>query len=259
MAETDIIWWKELRDETGLILLQPTLDYIDITTTRADAMTISVLKISNLDLNRDTAEYMCQDSEYSLPVSLSAQLFVYQPPYIKMVTEPKNPLIEVGKPDNIVIYCATNGRTVEWEKNGVKINGSGLMDLDADGDVDIIVNYNNTLKIINNSVSNAGTYICYMEHTLNGNRLREEQSVDIGAAVVVELDQSVSMEEGETAYIKCEAQGYPVPTVIWYKESNKSVTHELVNGTGDGRVWISTEAKPEMVTSTLIIMTFLTN
>ncbi|XP_006822034.2 uncharacterized protein LOC102804899 [Saccoglossus kowalevskii] len=80
MADMQIVWQKTKAGEDAVVL-QDNLDYITIKTTTEDdnSKTVSVLKISDLEIERDTAAYTCQDSEYSR--SFSAHLKVYQRKY----------------------------------------------------------------------------------------------------------------------------------------------------------------------------------
>ncbi|XP_077994604.1 protein amalgam-like [Glandiceps talaboti] len=246
----DAILWLFVRSSdvtNSEVILSPNSnpEKIMIESNSAEMSTVSVLKLHNLELE-DSGKYICQDTKDMNKFHTVVE--VYTSPKLAMVTNPKDPVITHGA--NITLHCSTAGPPVTWTVNGNVVTETGPLDLDGDEDIDINVRPNNTLLVVNAELSDAGTYQCSLEHEVAGKTVIETQSIQLNAPLIMTLEESVSLEEGENARIPCTVTAYPLPVVSWSREE-----HPLMNGSDDGRIWITEVSEPgsNAIVSTLMI------
>ncbi|XP_077989304.1 neuroplastin-like [Glandiceps talaboti] len=229
------------------------------TTSVAPGDTTSVLNLKIVD-SQDSGSYICQETQGNN--RFTATLIVYTPPQVEL-SNPQDEAtngtygdagngrnIQIKYGVNITLECSSNQRNVTWKRNGESITKTGPLDLDGDEDIDVDIRTNNTLIVVNSELSDAGIYECIAEHQVGGQVFTEKQSIQITAPIKIHLEQSVSLEEGETARIPCSVSGYPPPTITWSRGLKP-----LTNSSDNGRIWISESTEPgsNILVSTLIV------
>lgn len=204
--------------------------------TQEATSTISTLTILNAE-EVDAGEYSCVHKDGGLG-KFDGTLDVFDEKVPVIVGDT---LIKEG--EDITLTCNVDGgtsasSTITWKKDETEILPTA-----DDSNIEI---QNNTLRIVEATNANAGTYACvHAYQDTNGASRESIATVIIGGGM--ELDgspKSVKYTEGERARFECIAKGSPLPTITWSKENGT---------TADDRIDEENEVKDDMVTSTLFL------
>ncbi|XP_022174083.1 papilin isoform X3 [Myzus persicae] len=131
------------------------------------------------------------------------------------------------------IVIGTPTPTIVWQKNTTLIDGSGgHYKLFADG----------TLQIIGLYKYDSGVYICMASNGI-GEPIRKEVYLTVKVPVRVNISMPTTMiAVGSDLTIPCSVDGYPIPTVTWYKDGQVLRNNERTQATENKLVVVRTNA-----------------
>ena len=114
-----------------------------------------------------------------------------------MVVSPDQMLVDVG--DSLTFNCSAQGgpgNVYEWIPNGEILSNQS----------------ENTLQLINITVSEAGEYVCWVSN--NAGIEIATATLYIRPRIIIQ-PQDASEMDGQTVSFVCEAEGSPIPTIHW--------------------------------------------
>ncbi|XP_060846635.1 papilin isoform X4 [Rhopalosiphum padi] len=154
------------------------------------------------------------------------------PPQI--VTADSN--VEADEGNYATLRCIVIGNptpTIVWQKNTTLIDGSGgHYKLFADG----------TLQIVGLYKYDSGVYICMASNGI-GEPIRREVYLTVKVPVRVNISlPATTIAVGSDLTIPCSVDGYPIPTVTWYKDGQILRNNERTQVTENKLVVIRTNA-----------------
>ncbi|XP_026818119.1 papilin isoform X3 [Rhopalosiphum maidis] len=154
------------------------------------------------------------------------------PPQI--VTADSN--VEADEGNYATLRCVVIGNptpTIVWQKNTTLIDGSGgHYKLFADG----------TLQIVGLYKYDSGVYICMASNGI-GEPIRKEVYLTVKVPVRVNISlPATTIAVGSDLTIPCSVDGYPIPTVTWYKDGQILRNNERTQATENKLVVIRTNA-----------------
>ncbi|XP_060859868.1 papilin isoform X4 [Metopolophium dirhodum] len=131
------------------------------------------------------------------------------------------------------IVIGTPTPTIVWQKNTTLIDGSGgHYKLFADG----------TLQIIGLYKYDSGVYICMASNGI-GEPIRREVYLTVKVPVRVNISlPTTTIAVGSDLTIPCSVDGYPIPTVTWYKDGQILRNNERTQATENKLVVVRTNA-----------------
>ncbi|CAH1253002.1 NPTN [Branchiostoma lanceolatum] len=218
----DIVWVKSAGGS-----VTPIDDSTDSRFTFATTLTAGAAK-SNFSIDDlrvgDTGSYKCYASNDptrgSNPVSeptkwetAQANLNVYAKVAINQTADLN--VTQVGPLELGCQVSAPGGDltvdSVTWTRNGVEMKDDGSTEQP-----------NYFLKINLASGSDGGVYTCTVTFNVqSGGTVTDSRDITVYAfpRITSHFRKSVKYQEGETVTLKCIAEGYPTPTVMWVKDN----------------------------------------
>nr|XP_042903541.1 roundabout homolog 1 isoform X2 [Parasteatoda tepidariorum] len=167
------------------------------------------LVISNVH-PKDSGEYTCQISTIP-PLELSHTLDVLYPPTVK--PHPKDGFINVKEGETVSLSCAASGNPkpiIRWKHAGVHYDSSD----------------DTNFRINSAQKSDSGEYECIADNGV-GDPASAVITVEVVSAPKVYPNPRsglLTVKEGETISISCEATGDPVPVITWKRPGGEKAT-----------------------------------
>ncbi|KAL9989079.1 hypothetical protein ACROYT_G003587 [Oculina patagonica] len=176
----------------------------------------SVVEIAELSL-KHTGVYLCLAENVAGNATATATLSVMAPPKI---FEPKSP-VNVLSGSWTELPCNVTGNpkpTVSWFLHDVPIDVS---------DPKYLILPSGSLRIFGVTPSDSGTYSCMASNPLGVARNPVELSVQVPPEII-KHPQNISIDEGDTIILECEALGFPVPEITWYMNGSSLLANGSV-------------------------------
>ncbi|XP_051505219.1 matrix-remodeling-associated protein 5-like [Myxocyprinus asiaticus] len=186
--------------------------------------TLRILRLTE----KDGGNYLCM---YQRPNGEDMELFqvevLMRPPKIENIGAQNK---RVANGENFLVDCVASGfpdPEVSWSlPDGTMINNALQSDDSGTRNQRYIIFDNGTLLLHQMGKNDEGNYTCYAKNNLG------EDAMKISVQVVPnspQLDQvSMWASFGQSAQMKCDATGVPLPTIIWISPRNEIITGSSV-------------------------------
>eukprot|EP00090_Calanus_glacialis_P006877 TRINITY_DN15378_c0_g1_i1.p1 TRINITY_DN15378_c0_g1~~TRINITY_DN15378_c0_g1_i1.p1 ORF type:complete len:468 (-),score=49.34 TRINITY_DN15378_c0_g1_i1:75-1478(-) len=180
----------------------------------------NTLKISDVN-EKDNGEYTCEveTKDRNNPKSITHKLLVLQRP--KIFTSSSQHNLTVIKGSSVVLNCAASGNPepiIVWTKRNRDLAGLDHR-LSENG---------KKLNLQNISENHAGRYTCTADNGV-GNPVSEDITLKVLYPPEASAERSIVLG-GEDCSIElvCNVEGFPVPTVHWYRGTMKLVPNNNI-------------------------------
>ncbi|XP_051940981.1 basement membrane-specific heparan sulfate proteoglycan core protein-like [Hippocampus zosterae] len=166
-----------------------------------------VLTIANARPNNQ-GEYQCVASSSAGSTVASAQINIKYPPKVRL--SPTGPLrVKIG--DRVSVQCRATGRPrpkMSWRRQGSSLQ---LLSEEIDGV--------NTIQWRIVRPEDAGVYICQAENIVGVTEVKVEVIFGgvPGAPMASVSHKEMTVVEGHTVTMRCQATGSPPPVITWSK------------------------------------------
>ncbi|XP_061888590.1 basement membrane-specific heparan sulfate proteoglycan core protein-like [Entelurus aequoreus] len=153
-------------------------------------------------------QYQCVASSSTGSKHASAQLNVKYPPKVRLT--PTGPVrVKIG--DSVSVQCRATGRPrpkLNWRRQGSSLQ---LVTAEIDGV--------NTIQWHFMRPEDSGVYICQAENTVGVTEIKVEVMVEGGPGVPTASvsHKEMTVVEGHTVTMECQATGSPAPVISWSK------------------------------------------
>ncbi|KAM3623848.1 uncharacterized protein V6R79_016215 [Siganus canaliculatus] len=153
-------------------------------------------------------QYRCMASNSVGSGSATAMLHVKFPPKVRLT--PEGPLrVRIG--DSVSVECRATGRprpSLSWKRQGSTLQ--------------LVTKETNDANIIQWTAmhpEDSGVYICQGENTEGVTEVKVDIVVEggLGAPVASVSQAEMTVEEGQTVTMECQASGSPTPEITWSK------------------------------------------
>lgn len=172
----------------------------------------SVIEIASLSLQH-TGVYLCVAENMAGNDTATATLSVMASPSI----EPISP-VKVTSERWTELKCNVSGNPkpkLTWLRQDVPIGASNPK---------YLVLPSGSLRIFEVKPSDSGTYTCVASNPLGVARQPVELFVQVPPEII-KRPQNISINEGDTIILECEARGFPVPRITWYRNGSTVVAN----------------------------------
>ncbi|XP_061844410.1 basement membrane-specific heparan sulfate proteoglycan core protein-like [Nerophis lumbriciformis] len=193
-AQNSQLQWRRSND-------QPLADNVKIGPSGA-VLTVANARPSN------HGQYQCVASSSTGSKHASAQLNVKYPPKVRLT--PTGPVrVKIG--DSVSVQCRATGRPrpkLNWRRQGSSLQ---LVTAEIDGV--------NTIQWHVMRPEDSGVYICQAENTVGVTEIKVEVMVEGGPGVPTASvrHKEMTVVEGHTVTMECQATGSPAPVISWSK------------------------------------------
>ncbi|CAL4147451.1 unnamed protein product, partial [Meganyctiphanes norvegica] len=184
--------------------------------------------ISNVQRATDEGSYSCTASAtHGLSSTQPVNIKVAVPPRI-LPFSPDNYLIEGSR---LTVTCTvTEGDlplTIAWSKDGQQLSKSATdISVDAWGD------FNSHLTIAHMKSHHAGNYSCTAQNKADFATQTLSIYVNVPPRWVLEPEDASAIS-GTSILMPCQADGFPIPSVVWKKEgASVGSYHDFVSSVG---------------------------
>ncbi|KAK3745618.1 hypothetical protein QZH41_013723 [Actinostola sp. cb2023] len=184
-------------------------------------VTQSTLMIKNSN-GSDTGTYVCKARNILGTFSYKTHILIQV--YVQFTTLPSN--ITVVQGENVQLSCRASGvpaPTITWYRN--------------DG-CPMPLQYNvdkGDLHILNISKEEEWTFVCLATNVLGSKTTEATVTVNVFPEITSFLDHVITINESNTLVLPCNATGYPIPNLRWFKtgdslpEDRHSYDSQLLN------------------------------
>ncbi|KAK3506808.1 hypothetical protein QTP70_028372 [Hemibagrus guttatus] len=178
------------------------------------------LEIAAAELTH-TGRYSCVAKNAAGSAHRHVQVIVQEPPVIQA-----HPLIlDVILNNHVTLPCRALGTprpTITWQKEGINIVTTGS---------DFTVLPNGGLQISQAKVEDSGTYMCVAQNPAGTALGKTKLRVQV-PPVITSSTKSYTVAVDGSVTLHCQTEGYPTPSVSWYKDGkplSESVRHRVLS------------------------------
>ncbi|KAF7707078.1 hypothetical protein HF521_018296 [Silurus meridionalis] len=185
--------------------------------------TLRILQLTE----KDRGSYLCM---YQKPNGEDMELFelevLMKPPKIKNMGGQQK---RVTNGENFLVDCVASGLPdpeVSWSlPDGTMINNALQSDDSGTRSRRYVIFENGTLLLPHMGKSDEGDYTCYAKNKLGEDAMKVNVQVVQNSPRISSKDQVfLSFPLGQSAHLKCDATGEPLPAIIWISPNNELIT-----------------------------------
>ncbi|XP_053341492.1 hemicentin-1 [Clarias gariepinus] len=180
------------------------------------------LEIAAAELTH-TGRYSCVAKNAAGSAHRYVQVVVQEPPVIQ--AHPST--VDVILNNHVTLPCRATGTprpTITWQKEGINIVTTGS---------DFSVLPNGDLQISQAKVEDTGTYMCVAQNPAGTAVGKTKLRVQVPPAISSKIKSYTVPVDGSVT-LQCETEGYPIPSVSWYKDGKplSESVHQRVLSSG---------------------------